>query len=46
MATVHERVDRLEDAPQNFVTNVGIEFNKLYNAQMRAEAEMRDLKDR
>ncbi len=41
MATVHERVDRLEDALQNFVTSVGIEFNKLYNAQMRAEAEMR-----
>ena len=41
MAAVGERVDRLEEALQGFITSVGIEFNKLYNSQMRTEAEMR-----
>ena len=45
MAAVIERVDRLEEALQDFITNVGIEFNKLYNSQMRTEAEMRVFKD-
>ena len=45
MTTVAERVDRLEDVLQDFVTNVGIEFNKLYNSQMRTEAELRAFKD-
>ncbi len=45
MATVVERVDRLEEAIEAFVTNVGIEFNKLYNSQMRTEAELRAFKD-
>jgi hypothetical protein len=45
MAAVVERVDRLEEALQDFITNVGIEFNKLYNSQMRTEAEMRAFKD-
>ena len=45
MAAVIERVDRLEEALQTFVTSVGIEFNKLYNSQMRTEAEMRAFKD-
>jgi len=45
MAAVVERVDRLEEALQDFITNVGIEFNKLYNSQMRTEAEMRVFKD-
>ena len=45
MAAVIERVDRLEEALQDFITNVGIEFNKLYNSQMRTEAEMRAFKD-
>jgi hypothetical protein len=45
MSTVLERVDRLEDVVQDFVTNVGIEFNKLYNSQMRTEAELREFKD-
>jgi len=45
MAAVIERVDRLEQALQEFVTNVGIEFNKLYNSQMRTEAEMRTFKN-
>ena len=45
MASVQERVDRLENLVQDFVTNVGIEFNKLYNSQMRTEAEMRAFKD-
>ena len=45
MAAVIERVDRLENLVQDFVTSVGIEFNKLYNSQMRTEAEMRAFKD-
>ena len=45
MAAVIERVDRLEEAIQDFITNVGIEFNKLYNSQMRTEAELRAFKD-
>jgi hypothetical protein len=45
MATVEVRVDRLEEALQQFVTNVGIEFTKLYNSQLRTEAELRAFKD-
>jgi hypothetical protein len=45
MAYVEERVDRLEDVVQEFITHVGIEFNKLYNSQMRTEAELRAFKD-
>lgn len=44
MAAVVERVDKLEQVVQDFVVNVGIEFNKLYNSQMRTEAELRALK--
>jgi len=35
MPQVEERVDRLEQTLQSFITSVGIEFNKLYNSQMR-----------
>lgn len=45
MSETEARVDRLEAAIQEFVHNVGIEFNKLYNSQMRTEAEMRAFKD-
>ena len=45
MATVQERVDRLETLVEDFVINVGIEFNKLYNSQLRTEAELRAFKD-
>jgi hypothetical protein len=45
MAATVERVDRLEEVLQEFITSVGIEFNKLYNSQMRTEAEMRAFKD-
>ena len=45
MPQVEERVDRLEQALQNFITSVGIEFNKLYNSQMRTEAELRAFKE-
>jgi hypothetical protein len=41
----HERVDRLEESIDRFVTNVGIEFNKLYSSQMRTEAELRAFKE-
>ena len=44
MAAVIDRVDRLENVVQDFVTSVGIEFNKLYNSQLRTEAEMRAFK--
>ena len=45
MAYVEERVDRLEEVLQEFIVNVGIEFNKLYNSQMRTEAELRAFKE-
>jgi len=45
MKTVEERVDRLERVLEEFIKSVGIEFNKLYNSQMRTEAELRDFKD-
>jgi len=45
MPQVEERVDRLEQTLQSFITSVGIEFNKLYNSQMRTEAELRAFKD-
>ncbi len=42
---VEEKVDRLERAPEEFVTNVDIEFNKLYDSQMRTESELREFKN-
>ena len=45
MPVTEKRVSRLERALEYFVTNVGIEFNKLYNSQMRTEAELREFKD-
>ncbi len=45
MAAVIERVDRLEEALERFITNVGIEFNKVYNSQLRTEAELREFKE-
>ena len=45
MATVEARVDRLGEVLEEFITNVGIEFNKLYNSQLRTETELRAFKD-
>ncbi|MCC6136378.1 MAG: hypothetical protein IT491_13590 [Gammaproteobacteria bacterium] len=45
MIDIEERVDRLEEMTHEFVLNVGIEFNKVYNSQMRTEAELRAFKD-
>ncbi len=45
MATVAARVDRLEEVLQEFITNVGIEFTRLYNSQLRTEAELRVFKE-
>lgn len=45
MPTVEERVSRLEKVLEDFIISVGIEFNKLYNSQMRTEAELREFKD-
>jgi hypothetical protein len=45
MATVVERVDTLEEVVKNFVRDVGIEFNKVYNAQLRTEMELQALKE-
>jgi hypothetical protein len=45
MTAVIERIDRLEEALANFITSVGIEFNKVYNSQLRTEAELREFKD-
>ncbi len=45
LPATQEQLSRLEDAVERFVTNVGIEFNKLYNSQMRTEAELREFKE-
>ncbi len=45
MPILEVKVDRLEQALERFINNDGIEFNKLYNSQMRTEAELRDFKD-
>ena len=52
MSDVEERIDDLKQSIQEFVRNVGIEFNKVYNSQLqvhnsqlRTEAEMREFKD-
>lgn len=45
MSTVEKRVDRLERVLEEFITSVGIEFNKLYNSQMRTEIELREFKE-
>ncbi|GAB4419833.1 MAG: hypothetical protein OHK0032_15700 [Thermodesulfovibrionales bacterium] len=45
MPTIEERVYRLETVLEEFIKSVGIEFNKLYNSQMRTEAELREFKD-
>ena len=45
MTLVEERVDHLEDVVKDFVTTVGIEFSRLYNSQLRTEAELRAFKD-
>ncbi len=45
MPVIEKRVNRLERIVEEFVTSVGVEFNKLYNSQMRTEAELREFKD-
>ncbi|GAB4541677.1 MAG: hypothetical protein Fur0020_11140 [Thermodesulfovibrionia bacterium] len=45
MPAIEERVYRLESVLEEFIRSVGIEFNKLYNSQMRTEAELREFKD-
>ncbi len=45
MSVTEERVDRLERIVEEFAAGVGIEFNKLYNSQMRTEAELREFKE-
>ncbi|MDV7392125.1 hypothetical protein RZS08_12250, partial [Arthrospira platensis SPKY1] len=43
--TIAERVDRLDEVLREFITSVGSEFNKLYNSQMRTEAELRAFRE-
>lgn len=45
MVEVKEKVSRLEEALEEFIKTVGIEFSKLYNSQMRTEAELRTFKE-
>ncbi|SFM82120.1 DUF3782 domain-containing protein [Thermodesulforhabdus norvegica] len=45
MEEVAERVSRLEEVLEEFIRTVGIEFSKLYNSQMRTEAELRAFKE-
>ena len=45
LPATQEHVYRLEESIDRFVADVGVEFNKLYNLQTRAEAEMRDYKE-
>ncbi len=46
MPEVEEKVYRLEAVLEEFIKNVGIEFNKLYNAQLRTETELQEFKRR
>jgi len=41
MQIEEKKVDRLEKALEDFIFNVGIEFNKLINSQMQTEKELR-----
>jgi predicted nuclease with TOPRIM domain len=45
MPADEERVDHLQEAIDRFIATVGVEFNKLYNSQMRTEAELREFKE-
>jgi len=45
MPELKERVNKLEAVLEEFIRSVGIEFNKLYNSQMRTEAELREFKE-
>ncbi|GAQ95450.1 hypothetical protein TAGGR_2343 [Thermodesulfovibrio aggregans] len=45
MPVLEERVSKLEEVLEEFIRSVGIEFNKLYNSQMRTEAELRAFKE-
>jgi len=45
MLETAERVDKLEQVLAQFITNVGIEFNKAYNMRIRSEAEFLEFKD-
>lgn len=45
MPAVEEKVNRLESVLEEFIKSVGIEFNKLYNSQLRTEAELRAFKE-
>ena len=46
MPEVEEKVYRLEAVLEEFIKNVGIEFNKLYNTQMRTEMELQEFRRR
>ncbi len=45
MPALEETVYDLKDTLNQFIYNTGIEFNKVYNAQLRNEFEMRAFKD-
>jgi len=45
MTELKEKVSKLEAVLEEFIRSVGIEFNKLYNSQMRTEAELREFKE-
>jgi len=46
MPEVEEKVYRLEVVLEEFIKSTGIEFNKLYNAQLRTEMELQEFKKR
>ncbi|MFN3739516.1 MAG: hypothetical protein ACK4TF_02435 [Thermodesulfovibrionales bacterium] len=45
MQTVEERVSKLEHVLEEFIKAIGIEFNKLYNSQMRTEEGLQKLEE-
>jgi hypothetical protein len=45
MPAIEERVFKLEAVIEEFIKSVGIEFNKLYNSQMKTEEELRAFKE-
>ncbi|GAB6184037.1 hypothetical protein [Thermodesulfovibrio hydrogeniphilus] len=45
MLAIEERVTNLEKSLEEFIRNVGIEFNKVYNLQMQNQIEFKAFKD-
>ncbi len=45
LPATQERVDRLEASIDRFVANADLQFSRLYESQLRTQAQLRELKD-